>query len=299
MNFTALRPPRAGSVDFVNGRTRLYGIVGHPIEQVRSPETVTFELQRRDLNAILLPIHIKPEEFSKVFPRILQIGNLDGIVVTVPYKGQALSHIHRAGPMAQLSGGVSVIGRSLDDRWVGEMFDGVGCIAALLRRGVVLTGRRVLLLGAGGAGSAIAAELARCAPGDLFIHDPETQRAADVIGKLSKAFPNSRMHAGLPSLEEIDVLVNASPVGMLDANASPLDVARLPSQLAVMDAIMDPDQTKLLRIAEESGCQTIYGREMLDSQIAAACDFMLDIRPRMAEDVVFQVQQSFQSLTQV
>jgi shikimate dehydrogenase len=298
MNITVLRPPRAGSVGFVNGRTRLYGIVGHPIEQVRSPETVTFELQRRDLNAILLPIHIKPEEFSEVFPRILQIGNLDGIVVTVPYKGKALSHIHRAGPMAQLSGGVSVIGRSLDNKWVGEMFDGTGCVAALLRRGVALAGKRVLLLGAGGAGSAIAAELARCAPAELFIHDPETQRSAEVIAKISRAFPAIRTQTGLPPLEDIDVLVNASPVGMLDANASPLDVDHLSSRLTVMDAIMDPDQTKLLRIAEESGCQTVYGREMLDSQITAACDFMLDIKTRMAEDVVFQVQQSFQTLTQ-
>ncbi|MGO4387795.1 shikimate dehydrogenase [Microvirga sp. 2YAF29] len=298
MNFAAARPPRAGSVDFVNGRTRLYGIVGHPIEQARSPETVTFELQRRGLNAILLPIHIRPEEFSDVFPRVLRIGNLDGIVVTVPHKGRALSHVHRVGPMGQLSGGVSIIGRSLDDRWIGEMFDGAGCVAALLRRKVALAGRRVLLLGAGGAGSAIAAELARCEPAVLFIHDPETPRCAEVIGKVSRAFPAIRIHSGLPPLEDIDVLVNASSVGMLDDNASPLNVDRLPSRMTVMDAIMDPDRTKLLRIAEESGCQTVYGREMLDSQIVAACDFMLDIRTRMADDVVFQSHRPLQSLMQ-
>jgi shikimate 5-dehydrogenase len=64
-----------------------------------------------------------------------------------------------------------------------------------------------------------------------------------------------------------------------------------------MDAIMDPDRTKLLRIAEESGCQTVYGREMLDSQITAACDFMLDVKARMADDVVFQIQPSLRNLT--
>lgn len=296
MNFSALRPPRAGSVDFVNGRTRLYGIVGHPIEQARSPETVTFELQRRGLNAILLPIHIKPEEFSDVFPRVLQIGNLDGIVVTVPHKSRAISHIHRVGPMGQLSGGVSVIGRSLDNQWVGEMFDGVGCVAAILCRGVTLAGRRVLLLGAGGAGSAIAAELARCEPADLFVHDPAIQRRDEVIGKITRAYPAVRIHGGLPALEGIDVLVNASPIGMLNENASPLNVDHLPSRMTVMDAIMDPDQTKLLRIAEESGCQTVYGREMLDSQIAAACDFMLDVKTRMADDAVYQIPQALRPL---
>jgi shikimate dehydrogenase len=78
MNIITPRPQRAGSVDFVDGHTRLYGILGHPIEQVRSPETVTFELRRRGINAILVPLHVKPADFDEVFPRLLKLGNLDG-----------------------------------------------------------------------------------------------------------------------------------------------------------------------------------------------------------------------------
>lgn len=277
MNITA-RPARAGSVDFVDGRTRLYGIVGHPIEQVRSPETVTCELRRRGVNAILLPIHIQPEDFDEVFPKVLRIANLDGIVITLPYKGRAIAHVDQIGPVGNSSGGISVLGRSADDKWIGEMFDGAGCVASLLRRGVVLSGRRLLLLGAGGAGAAIAFEMARHGPASLHLFDPDIQRLEALVSKLSAAFPRVPIHPRMPTLEDVDVLVNASPVGMLDGTASPLEAETLPSRIAVMDAIMEPERTKLLRIAEESGCPTIYGREMLDSQIADACDFMLHAR---------------------
>ncbi|MEO4001807.1 hypothetical protein [Mesorhizobium sp. CAU 1732] len=286
MNIITPRPQRAGSVDFVDGHTRLYGILGHPIEQVRSPETVTFELRRRGINAILLPLHVKPDDFDAVFPQLLKLENLDGLVITVPHKGRTRRHLERVGPLAKFSDGVSVLARSLDDQWIGEMFDGAGCVSALLKRGVTLSGKRILLLGAGGAGAAIAGAIARQEPAILYIHEPDATRSADIVAKLRAAFPRTIVSEGLPNLDAVDVLVNASPVGMLDETRMPLELDRIPAHIAVMDAIMDPDRTRLLKVAEESGCVTVYGREMLDAQISAVCDFLLDARATPADDVV-------------
>lgn len=76
-------------VDYLSGKTRLFGIVGHPIEQVRSPEMVTAEMKRRGMDAILLPLHVLPDDFDTVLPQLLRLANLDGLVFTIPYKLRA------------------------------------------------------------------------------------------------------------------------------------------------------------------------------------------------------------------
>lgn len=288
MNIIQKTPPaRAGSVDFVDGHTRLYGILGHPIEQVRSPETVTYELRQRGINAILLPIHIRPEDFDDALPGLLKLANLDGLVVTIPHKGSIIRHLHRIGPLAQISGSASVIGRSSDGKWVGEMFDGNGCVNAILRRGVELKGKRVLLLGAGGAGTGIAGALARLGVAHLAISDPDDSRRRNLIDRVGAACPDVELSSDVPDLQDIDVLINASPIGMLDETKMPIEVERIPSHVTVMDCIMDPDRTRLLSVAEASGCLTVYGREMLDAQIAAACDFLLQARTLPADEIRF------------
>lgn len=287
MNIIKPKPERASSVDFVNGHTRLYGILGHPIEQVRTPETVTYELRRRGINAIVLPIHVRPEEFDSCIPGLMKIANLDGLVVTVPHKKTIINHLDRIGPLAEISGSASILARSADDKWVGEMFDGNGCVEAMLRRGVKLAGKHVFLLGAGGAGVAIASSLARLGVAQISIQDPDISRSADLVERISKWFPQVALSTNAPALDEIDIIVNASAVGMLDATKIPVDFKQIPSHVVVMDVIMDPDRTRLIALAEDCGCTTVYGREMLDSQIDAACDFLLNSRNQMAGDIEF------------
>jgi len=281
-----IAPARAGTVDFITGRTRLYGILGHPIEQARSPETVTYELRRRSHDAVLVPIDIPPADFDDVFPQLLKLGNLDGLVVTVPHKTRIASHVKRIGPMASICGGVSVIARCRDNEWVGEMFDGVGCVTAIENRGVPVARKRVQLLGAGGAGAAIGAELARKGVAVLRIVEPDKMRGERLVHALAAAYPSMRVTLDTSDLGNIDILINATPVGMLDENSAPIADESIPSHVVVMDAVMDPDRTRLLQIAEASGCLCVFGREMLDSQIARVCDFLLRARQHAAEDFV-------------
>jgi shikimate dehydrogenase len=260
-------------VDFISGKTRIYGIVGHPIEQVRSPEMITAEFLRRSRDAILIPIHVLPEDFSVCVPQLMRVRNLDGLTVTVPFKQLACTLADELGTQARIVGAVNALTRRADGAWVGDIFDGLGCVEAFRRRGYSFKGLRIMLIGAGGAGSAIAVAIAHEGPATIRIFDVDPARAAGLAERVGVVDAKIEVSCGQPTVEGIDILLNASPVGMLDDSRVPIDVSRIPSNVIVFDAIVKPEATKLLGIAQSSGCRIVYGREMMRGQIAKVVDF--------------------------
>ena len=257
----------ADQVDYVSGKTRLFGIVGDPIEQVRSPEIITAELKRRGHDAVLVPIHVLPGDFDDVLPRLMRMRNLGGLVFTIPFKARATALADELGDQARMLGVINALGRRGDGRWRGDIFDGLGCVEAFRRRGIALAGKRVMLIGAGGAGSAIAGAVAAQRPASLAIYDVDAERAKALAGKVGAA------HASVATIERIDVLMNATPVGMLDDARLPIAVEGFPRDVVVFDAIVKPETTPLLALAESCGCVTVRGREMMLGQIAKIVDF--------------------------
>lgn len=254
-------------VDYVSGKTRVFGIVGHPIEQVRSPEMITAEMTRRGHDAVLVPMHVLPSDFDDVLPRLMRMQNLGGLVFTIPYKARATALAGELGAQARMLGVINALGRTADGRWRGDIFDGMGCVEAFRRRGIALAGKRVMLMGAGGAGSAIAAAVAGERPASLAIYDVDPARASALAAKVGAT------QAGTASVVGMDVLLNATPVGMLDDAHLPLAVDTLARHLVVFDAIVKPERTPLLALAESYGCTTVRGREMMRGQIAKMVDF--------------------------
>jgi shikimate dehydrogenase len=262
-------------VDYVSGRTRLFGIVGDPIEQVRSPEMFTAEFRRRGVDAILLPLHVLPADFATCVPALLRLQNLDGLVFTIPYKARACAIAGELGEQARIVGAVNALAKRSDGRLVADIFDGLGCAEAFRRRGIGIRGKRVMLLGAGGAGSAIGIAIGFERPAALRVFDVDASRAQSLARKVAVASPGVDVAVGPPSIDDVDILINATPVGMLADARLPLAVGKLPSRLAVMDAIVKPERTPLIDLAERCGCTVVYGREMMRGQIARMCDFLL------------------------
>lgn len=266
-------------VDYVSGRTRLFGIVGHPIEQVRSPEMFSAEFRRRQRDAILVPMHVLPEDFDACLPSLMRLQNLDGLVFTIPFKARAIGLAHELGEQARAVGAVNALARHPDRRWHADIFDGMGCVEAFRRRGIAFAGRRVQVLGAGGAGSAIAVAVAAERPRLLRLFDVDAVRAEALAVRVARAYPDVALALGAPptadTASDIDILINATPVGMLDDSRLPLVLDLLPPGLIVMDAIVKPERTPLLVLAEQCGCTTIRGREMMRGQIARMVDFFL------------------------
>lgn len=260
-------------VDFVNGKTRVYGIVGDPIEQVRSPEMVTWEMQKRDHNAVLIPMHIARDEFDTVMPQIMRMRNLDGLIFTIPFKAQAIALAKTLGPQASQIGAINALKKHSNGAWSGEIFDGIGCVEAFKQRGITLQDKRLQLIGLGGAGSAICVALAYEKPKLLRLFDinaQTTERMAKMVNTIS---PQTVVEVGLPLAEGIDILLNASPVGMLNDARLPLAVQQFKKELIVFDAIVMPENTPLLTLAQDCGCQVVRGREMMLGQISKIVDY--------------------------
>lgn len=260
-------------VDFVNGKTRVYGIVGDPIEQVRSPEMVTWEMQKRHHNAVLIPIHIARDEFDSVMPNIMRMQNLDGLIFTIPFKAQAIALAKTLGPQASQIGAINALKKHSNGTWSGEIFDGMGCVEAFKQRGITLQDKRLQLIGLGGAGSAICVALAYEKPKLLRLFDinPQTtERMAKMVNTIS---PQTVVEVGLPHAEGIDILLNASPVGMLSDARLPLAVEQFKKELIVFDAIVMPENTPLITLAQKCGCEVVRGREMMLGQISKIVDY--------------------------
>jgi len=260
-------------VDYISGATRVFGIVGDPITQVRSPELVTAEFVRRQLNAIMIPVHAPTVDFETVLRGLMKMSNLGGLIFTIPFKTDAIRFVDVVGPHAKIVGSINAMTKLPDGRWCGEIFDGVGCIVGIRKAGLSLTNKRLQLIGAGGAGSAIGVAMAFEHPAQIRIFDPDNNRANLLAAKIKKVDGEIETLIGPPTVDGIDFIFNASPVGMLDDARSPIGNYTIPSSVVVFDAIVMPERTPLLEAAESFGCKTVRGREMMRGQIGRIVDF--------------------------
>lgn len=257
----------------ITGATRLYAIVGDPIAQVRSPETFTERFAAIGVDAVLVPAHVPAERFDTIIPALLALGNLDGVLVTVPFKARMAAFAKRLGATATAIGAVNALRRDEDGSWTGDMFDGIGFVRGAQAKGARLRGRRVALFGAGGAGSAIACALADAGVASIDVIDTEASRATALVDKLRSAFPGCALAAGKGVREGIDMVVNASPVGMRPDDGLPGSIGPLDPDTLVGDVVIAPAPTAVIRHAMRCGCPWVDGRDMHGGQVEALIAF--------------------------
>lgn len=257
----------------IGGDTRLLVIVGDPIGQVKSPAILNPRLHAAALDAVLVPVHAPADRFDAVMAGLKAIANLDGIVVTVPFKMRASPCADRVLATGEAAGAVNALRREPDGSWTADMFDGTGLVAGLGERGIAAAGRRVMLLGAGGAGSAVAAAFAAAGAAAVTIHDIDAAKAQDLAGRIARIFPRCTVAAGPPALPSHDILVNATPIGMREEDPLPVGLDDLSPDTLVVDVIMRPDVTRLMEVARDRGSRVLGGRVMLDGQASALLRF--------------------------
>src|SRR5215470_10713905 len=200
----------------LNGETRLHLILGDPVGQTKSPSGLTGEFMARGANAICIPVHVAPADFDAFVAAAKRGQNIDGIVVTIPHKFAALRHCDEATDRARFLGAANVLHRIAADRWRGDMTDGAAMVAALRRAGCEPGGRRALVIGAGGAGSAVALALIEAGVATLAVADVDTKRCHSLVKRLAAKAP-AVAKAGTADPAEFDLVVNATPAGMRPA----------------------------------------------------------------------------------
>ncbi|KAB2848063.1 MAG: shikimate dehydrogenase [Hyphomicrobiaceae bacterium] len=244
----------------LSGATRLFPIVGDPIAHVRSPEGLTEHFAAADLDVVCVPFHVSPEDFS-AFVALLRAGrNFEGAVVTMPHKFAAYRACDQVSDRSRFLRSVNAIMRDAQGRLEGDMFDGLGLVAAATERGCAFPGRRVLLVGAGGAGTAIAHAIAGEGVSEIGICDIDGGRRTDLVARLVEAgLPAT---AAEPKASGFDIIVNATPLGMRRTDPLPVDTNGLSGNMFVAEVVTMPAITPLLRVAREKGCRTSTGDDM-------------------------------------
>ncbi len=257
-----------------SGATQVVFIVGDPIAQVKSPAGVTALLQARGQDAICVPAHVKPAELAEFLRLAWRMPNVSGVLVTVPHKFAALAACATATARASSIGAANVLRRGMLG-WHGDMCDGEAFVAAMRAAGAQLAGQRALLVGAGGAGSAIAHALVDGGVAELALHDADASRREDLAAKLRR-YGQVPISAGSTDPAGFTLVCNATPMGMQVADPLPVQVKRLHADAFVADVVTVPAVPELIKAARARGLRTSTGTDMFAQVRALLVGFLLD-----------------------
>ncbi|MGH9227684.1 MAG: shikimate dehydrogenase [Acidimicrobiales bacterium] len=256
----------------VTGSTHLAALVGSPVRHSLSPAILNAAFAAVDADWVFLVFDVPPGRGAQAIAAARELG-IGGLSVTMPHKAAAHDAVDERTPVASALGAVNCV-CWLGDRLVGESTDGAGFVDALrMDEGVDPAGLRCVVVGAGGAGRAVALALGEAGAADVAIvnRSPEpATRAAILAGE--------RGRVGTPAdVAGADLVVNATPLGMGVVTAAdgtpeplPVDPASLRAGQVVVDLIYHPATTPLLGAARDRGAVAVNGLGMLIHQAAHA-----------------------------
>ena len=265
----------------INVQTQFCGVIGNPVEHSLSPAIHNAAFRKLSLNFVYLAW--KVDVIGDAIKGLRALGNFRGASVTIPHKVSAVPFLDDLEPTARHIGAINTI-VAVRGRLIGYNTDATGSVRALKEGGVTLEGRRIVILGSGGAARAIAFALAAESGADkltvLGVDDKERSTlASDLRSKTNVAIEDAFLddRALGRTVPEAQVLIHCTPIGMspkTDATCVPASL--LHRGLAVMDIVYTPRETKLLADARCAGCRTIPGLEMFLNQAVAQFELWTD-----------------------
>lgn len=253
----------------VSGHTRLIFLAGDPIGHTRGYAEYAAAIAAAGHDAAYLPAHVPAGRLEAFLAGLVHQRNLAGVVCTIPHKQDA-ARIGRCDDAARRAGSANLLRPDGAGGWEASMIDGAGFLVAARGAGIPLAGRRVQVLGAGGAGRAVAMAIAEQDPAALAIHDTEAARAAALAAAIAAEFPAVPVAAALGTSE---VLVNCSPVGMGSDTRLPCDTALIPG---FVHDIVNRADTPLLVAARARGAVAEHGHTMMAAQVPLVLRWMLE-----------------------
>ena len=240
----------------INAKTKIYCVIGNPSKHSLSPTMHNASFEALKLNCVY--VAFEPRNIAKTISCFKELG-ISGFNVTTPFKENVMSYIDRIDSTAKTIGAVNTVVNE-NGLFIGYNTDGQGAINALKEK-IEIKGKKVLLVGAGGAAKAIAFYLRK----EKAITTIVSRTGTSAVKLAGMTGAKSTSLNSLKNLKEFEILINASPVGM-DSNATPITKEMLHNNLVVFDLVYSPLKTRLLKEAEKNGCKTISGIEMLLEQ---------------------------------
>jgi shikimate dehydrogenase len=257
----------------ISGTTTLIAHLGYPTFAFKSPMIYNPWFEKNDIDAVVVPMGVKAEEYREFFRYLFKLTNIRGALVTMPHKATTIDLVDELTPTARVAGAANAVLLKEDGTLIGDQFDGEGFVRGVRRKGFDVEGKRALVVGNGGVGSPIAASLAAAGVAAMGLFDPNSA-ASDSLGeRLVAAYPELQISTGSKDPDGYDVVVNATPLGMNDDDPLPMDVERIASTTFVGEVVMKQEFTPFLRAAMEKGCSVQVGKDMLFEQIPAYLEF--------------------------
>ena len=253
----------------VTGRTRLLALIADPIVQARSPAMANALLDEWGQAGafVLVPMQVPAGALAEVVAGLRRVGNFAGAIVSMPHKSAIVPLLDELTPVAATVDAVNVVRRTVDGRLVGTAMDGEGFVAGLRAAGRDVRGAACLLVGAGGAASAIAFALAEHGCASLAIVNRTAARATDLAARVRAAFPGAAVRVGDVPGARYDVAINGTSLGMRPGDALPMSRDVVERSALVAECVLAPEMTELLKLAAASGRAIHTGVPMLEGQM--------------------------------
>ena len=257
----------------ISGRTQLVAHLGYPTESFTAPMIYNPWFEAHGIDAVVVPMAVKAEDYAAFLSPLFRLGNIRCALVTMPHKVTTVGLLDSASVAVEIAGSCNAIRRRPDGSLHGDMFDGIGFTRAAKAKGFDFAGADCLVVGAGGAGSAIAAAVAAERPGSIALYDLRAAAAEALAVRLGRHYPNLPVRLAGNDPAGHRLVVNATPLGMQPGDPLPFDPERLSAGALVGDVVLGAGVTPLLQAAARRGCATLVGTDMLFEQIPAYLDF--------------------------
>jgi len=257
----------------INGNTELIAHIGYPTHTFKSPSIYNPYFEQAGVNAVVVPFGCKPEDYPAFLRSVFTLTNIRGALITMPHKVVTVGLLDEVTPTVKVAGACNAVKRLPDGRLVGEQFDGAGFVRGVLRKGLNLVGARVLVVGSGGVGCAIAASLAGAGIAVIHLFDVNMAAAQALAQRIREHYPAIEVQTGSKDPAGFDLVVNATPMGMNEGDPLPMDVSRLDAHTLVGEVVMRTEMTAFLSAAQARGCPVQVGSDMLFEMIPAYLEF--------------------------
>jgi shikimate dehydrogenase len=257
----------------IRGTTTLIAHIGYPTHAFKAPMIYNPYFESAGIDAVVMPMGVKAEDYESALRVIFKFTNIRGALITMPHKVTTCGLVDELSATAQIAGACNAILLRPDGTLLGDMFDGAGFVRGVLRKGVKLDGARVLVVGSGGVGCAIAASLAAAGIAEIGLFDMNAASAEGLAGRLRKHYAALNVTTGSNDPAGYDLVVNATPMGMNEGDALPMDVTRIAPTTFVGEVVMKAEMTAFLAAAQARGCRVQIGSDMLFEQIPAYLEF--------------------------
>ncbi|MBP8061556.1 MAG: shikimate dehydrogenase [Polaromonas sp.] len=257
----------------INGHTEVIAHIGFPTHAFKAPMIYNPYFEQQGINALVVPMGCKAEDYPVFLRAIFKLSNIRGALITMPHKVSTLALLDEVLPAAAIAGACNAVRLGPQGQLQGDMFDGEGFVRGVLRKGFKLQGTRVLVAGAGGVGSAIAASLAAAGVAAISLFDVNAAAAEALAGRLCAHYPALKVATGSKDPAGHALVVNATPMGMNEGDPLPMDVSRIAPTTFVGEVVMRTEITAFLSAASARGCPVQVGSDMLFEQIPAYLEF--------------------------